>query len=71
MMTPLFIAASIGHSQMCAILIDKGHSNINYQDNSLKTPLISAVYEGHTSCVEVLASRGADLNLTDQVKLIT
>ena len=53
-MTPLIIASYGGHSQVCASLIDKGHANINHQDNTRKTALTLAAYVDHANCVDVV-----------------
>jgi uncharacterized protein len=68
--TPLIIAAYNGHYDVCRVLIDRGYASVNFQDNSNKTALSLASYEGHIDAVKVLLARGANVHITDQVRII-
>jgi ankyrin repeat protein len=62
------IAAYNGHRAVCEILVELGQANIHHRDSSAKTAMILASYEGHAAVVQYLIERGAELNITDQVK---
>ncbi|CAG8467185.1 11487_t:CDS:2 [Gigaspora rosea] len=64
--TPLIVAAYNGHADVCRILIDLGHANIDFQDNSHKAALTLAAYEGHAEVIKVLLARGANVNIIDE-----
>lgn len=57
MMKPF--AADYGQAQVIEYLVSKG-AKINQTDKHNITPLLAAVWEGHTSSVEVLLKLGAD-----------
>ncbi len=44
--------------------VDK--SNVDLKDKNGQTPLMYAVYQGHTESVKLLLNSGADVNLTDR-----
>ncbi|KAB1276248.1 Myotrophin [Camelus dromedarius] len=56
---PLHYAADCGQLEILEFLLLKG-ADINAPDKHHITPLLSAVYEGHVSCVKLLLSKGAD-----------
>ncbi|CAD5120790.1 DgyrCDS9349 [Dimorphilus gyrociliatus] len=56
---PLCVAADYGHFDVIKYLIERG-ANVNACDSHGITPLLSAIYEGHKECVELLLSNGAD-----------
>ncbi|XP_008119982.1 myotrophin isoform X1 [Anolis carolinensis] len=56
---PLHYATDCGQLEILEFLLLKG-ADINAPDKHNITPLLSAVYEGHVSCVKLLLSKGAD-----------
>uniref|UniRef100_A0A8D1G862 Myotrophin n=2 Tax=Sus scrofa TaxID=9823 RepID=A0A8D1G862_PIG len=54
---PLHYAADCGQLEILEFLLLKG-ADINAPDKHHITPLLSAVYEGHVSCVKLLLSKG-------------
>ena len=59
---PLYYMASIGAVQLAEFLLDGGY-NINEQsDTTYGIALITAACGGHTSVVQLLLDRGADIN---------
>uniref|UniRef100_A0A8C5K5Q5 Myotrophin n=1 Tax=Jaculus jaculus TaxID=51337 RepID=A0A8C5K5Q5_JACJA len=57
---PLHCAADCGQLESLEFLLLKG-ADINAPDkHHITPPLLSAVYEGHVSCVKLLLSQGAD-----------
>lgn len=56
--TLLHYAADYGQREVIEHLISKG-ANLNQADKHGITPLLAAIWEGHTSCVELLLSKGA------------
>ena len=61
------IAAYNGHRSVCEVLVELGQADVHHRDNSAKTALVLASYEGHAPIVQYLIAKGADLNATDQV----
>lgn len=64
---PVLNAAEQGDLVTVKALISQGHS-INERDTKVKfgwTPLMAAIYQGHTNVVHYLIAAGADLNLHD------
>ena len=59
--TPLSYAATGGHDNVVAWLLDQG-ANVNAESANGTTPLMMAVREGRGSTVELLVKRGADVN---------
>eukprot|EP01088_Endostelium_zonatum_P012955 TRINITY_DN27280_c0_g1_i1.p1 TRINITY_DN27280_c0_g1~~TRINITY_DN27280_c0_g1_i1.p1 ORF type:complete len:129 (-),score=45.21 TRINITY_DN27280_c0_g1_i1:34-420(-) len=57
--TPLHHAADFGQDDILEFFLSKG-ANVNAKDRYGITPLLAAVYEGHTACVEKLLAKGAD-----------
>ncbi|XP_065647040.1 myotrophin isoform X2 [Hydra vulgaris] len=55
-------AADYGQLEIIDYLISIG-ANINVVDKHGNSPLLNAVYEGHTSCVKLLLDKGADKNI--------
>merc|ERR1711976_121866 len=55
------VAADYGHRHVIEYLIENG-AKVNIVDKFGMTPLLSAIFEGHTSCVELLLQKGADKN---------
>ncbi|KAB0344192.1 hypothetical protein FD755_012772 [Muntiacus reevesi] len=53
---PLHYAADCGQLEILEFLLLKG-ADINAPDKHHITPLLSAVYEGHVSCVKLLLSK--------------
>ncbi|KAM8739646.1 myotrophin [Acanthopagrus latus] len=56
---PLHYASDYGQTDVVEFLISKG-ANVNAVDKHGLTPLMSACYENHISCVKVLLEKGAD-----------
>uniref|UniRef100_A0A3Q2KTR9 Myotrophin n=1 Tax=Equus caballus TaxID=9796 RepID=A0A3Q2KTR9_HORSE len=59
---PLHYAADCGQLEILEFLLLKG-ADINAPDKHHITPLLSAVYEGHVSCVKLLLSKVFRLRL--------
>ncbi|XP_045928169.1 myotrophin [Micropterus dolomieu] len=53
---PLHYAADFGQTDVVVFLISKG-ADVNAPDKHGLTPLISACFEGHLSCVKVLLEK--------------
>uniref|UniRef100_A0A1A9WJ39 ANK_REP_REGION domain-containing protein n=1 Tax=Glossina brevipalpis TaxID=37001 RepID=A0A1A9WJ39_9MUSC len=58
---PLHYAADYGQYDVLEYLINKG-ANINIMDKHGITPLLAAIWEGHTKCVKLLLEKGAEQN---------
>lgn len=56
---PLHYAADYGQADVLDYLIIKG-ANVNAPDKYGITPLLSAIFEGHTDSVKLLLEKGAD-----------
>lgn len=54
----LHYAADYGQSDVLSYLIGKGGS-VDSPDKHGITPLLAAIWEGHTSCVKILIDQGA------------
>ncbi|VUZ45325.1 unnamed protein product [Hymenolepis diminuta] len=63
----IHIAADYGQSEIIESLIRKG-ADINAKDGYGMTPLIAAVYEGHSKCVAVLLKYKANISLDPKGK---
>ena len=59
--TPLHVAASNGHAEVVALLLEKG-ADPNAQNRLEVTPLHMAAKNGHLPVVEMLVAHGADVN---------
>ncbi|XP_074659976.1 myotrophin homolog [Tubulanus polymorphus] len=55
----LHLAADYGQKEVLEYLISKG-ADIDKLDKYGISPLLAAIYEGHTSCVKLLISKGAE-----------
>jgi len=55
---PMCIAADYNQNEVIEYLIEKG-GDVNLADKHGITPLLSAIYEGHTNCVQLLLQKGA------------
>ncbi|KAM4614934.1 myotrophin [Polymixia lowei] len=55
----LHYAADHGQTEILEYLLSKGAS-IDAPDKYGITPLLSAIYEGHVSCVKILLEKGAN-----------
>ena len=61
-MTPLFVAAEIGHAEVCTVLLENGaHREVRMRGNGW-TPLFVAAWAGKAAAVKALLFRGADRN---------
>ncbi|XP_030384815.1 myotrophin [Scaptodrosophila lebanonensis] len=58
---PLHYAADFGQLKVLKFLIEMG-ADVNKSDKHGITPLLAAVWEGHTSCVQLLLEKGANKN---------
>lgn len=56
---PIHFAADYGQREVIDYLIGKG-ADMNLPDKHGITPLLAAIYEGHTDCVKLLLSKGAN-----------
>ncbi|GFN98694.1 myotrophin-like protein [Plakobranchus ocellatus] len=56
---PLHFAADYGQTDVIEYLLSKG-ATVNTPDKYGITPLLSAIFEGHTSSVKLLLEKGAD-----------
>ncbi|XP_064603015.1 LOW QUALITY PROTEIN: myotrophin-like [Liolophura sinensis] len=54
----LHFAADYGQTDVMEYLISKG-ADVNQQDKHGISPLLAAIWEGHTSCVKLLLEKGA------------
>ncbi|KAG7257531.1 hypothetical protein CRUP_008162 [Coryphaenoides rupestris] len=54
---PLHYAADCGQAEILEYLLSQG---ADAPDKHGLTPLLSAIYEGHLSCVRILLAKGAD-----------
>ena len=54
--TPLIMAADYGQAKIVEYFLQKG-AKINEQDNHGITPLLAAIFEGHTECVRLLLDK--------------
>jgi ankyrin repeat protein len=66
-MTPLHLAAENCHTNVVALLLDKG-ANINVTAKDNATPLHLAAQEGCTDAVTLLLDRAAKVNVRDDQK---
>jgi len=55
-------AADYGQALVLEYLLSAG-ANVNALDKHGITPLMNAVFEGHTACVKILLEKGADKSL--------
>uniref|UniRef100_A0A8C7QB63 Myotrophin n=1 Tax=Oncorhynchus mykiss TaxID=8022 RepID=A0A8C7QB63_ONCMY len=53
---PLHYAADCGQAEMLEFLLSKG-ADVNAPDKHGITPLLSATYEGHLTCVKILLEK--------------
>ena len=61
-LTPLFVAAGIGHAQVCTLLLENmAHREVRMRGNGW-TPLFVAALAGKAAAVKALLSQGADRN---------
>jgi len=60
---PLHYAADYGQTEVLEYLINKG-ANVNLADKHGISPLLAAIWEGHTKCVKLLLTKGASKNGT-------
>ncbi|XP_013101800.1 myotrophin [Stomoxys calcitrans] len=60
---PLHYAADYGQYEVLEYLISMG-AEIDIRDKHEITPLLAAVWEGHTQCVKLLLDKGANKNGT-------
>lgn len=56
--TPLQVAADYGQTDVLSFLIIQG-ADVNEADKHGISPLLAAIYEGHTECVQLLLEKGA------------
>ncbi|XP_073824776.1 myotrophin homolog isoform X2 [Musca autumnalis] len=58
---PMHYAADYGQHEVLEYLIKMG-AHLNVKDKHGITPLLAAIWEGHTECVKLLLEKGADKN---------
>lgn len=58
---PIHFAADYGQKEIIDYLIQLG-SDVNALDKHGITPLLAAIWEGHTECVRVLITNGAKID---------
>jgi len=56
--SPVMIAADYGQAAIIEYLITKGVTALNTPDKHGITPLLAAIFEGHTHCVKILLNAG-------------
>lgn len=68
---PLHHAAEMGRQKIAELLIDQGHAQVDIltNDRESNTPLHLAACNGHTTTVQSLYDRGADLTLLSQTNM--
>jgi ankyrin repeat protein len=60
---PLHYASDYGQNEVVAYLLIKG-SKVDAVDKHGITPILAAIWEGHTACVKLLLENGASKNGT-------
>lgn len=55
---PLCLASDYGQKDVVKFLLDKG-ADVNVKDKHGISPLLAAIWEGHTNCVKLLLEAGA------------
>eukprot|EP00088_Acartia_fossae_P001737 TRINITY_DN10690_c0_g1_i3.p1 TRINITY_DN10690_c0_g1~~TRINITY_DN10690_c0_g1_i3.p1 ORF type:complete len:133 (-),score=24.51 TRINITY_DN10690_c0_g1_i3:258-611(-) len=55
---PLHYASDYGQTEVVSYLLTKG-SNVDAVDKHGITPILAAIWEGHTNCVKMLLQNGA------------
>uniref|UniRef100_A0A0G4H550 Uncharacterized protein n=1 Tax=Chromera velia CCMP2878 TaxID=1169474 RepID=A0A0G4H550_9ALVE len=60
--TPLILSARAGHKEACETILGFPGADLEAQDNTGATALVSAVQCGHTGVVEVLLKAGANVH---------
>ncbi|XP_061388342.1 myotrophin [Musca vetustissima] len=58
---PMHYAADYGQHEVLEYLIAMG-AHLDVKDKHGITPLLAAIWEGHTKCVKLLLEKGADKN---------
>jgi ankyrin repeat protein len=66
--TPLHYAASAGHVEIVALLLDR-YAYIDADSPNRTTPLMMAARDGHEACVKLLLEEGADSSLSNEAGL--
>lgn len=64
LLTPLFVAAGLGHRE-CVDALIAGGANVNTQEAYKFTPLMQACKD--VSCMEALVAAGADINVSNEL----
>jgi hypothetical protein len=64
--TPLIAAASTGHNDMVALLLDHGAQIDRLDCKDGYSALMMAAYHGQTETIRLLMSRGADVHLSTE-----
>lgn len=59
---PLHYAADYGQKEIIEYLITKQGADVNALDKHNISPLLAAIWEGHTECVRLLIANGAQIN---------
>jgi ankyrin repeat protein len=67
--TPLHVAASLGHADIAALLLEQGAA-VDAKDRQSQTPLHHAAAGGHAALAELLVEHGADIGAQDSVQEI-
>ncbi|MDC7219646.1 MAG: ankyrin repeat domain-containing protein [Spirochaetales bacterium] len=63
--TPLHMAAMMGHEGLLELMIRRYSPNMNIKDSQGGTPLLFAVRGGHEAIATTLMDNGADVNMPD------
>ena len=66
MITPLHEAADLGHTECCAVLLEKG-APLDAQMQDGQTPLHVAAFNGHVATVELLLENRADMDARNEL----
>uniref|UniRef100_A0A183BI84 ANK_REP_REGION domain-containing protein n=1 Tax=Globodera pallida TaxID=36090 RepID=A0A183BI84_GLOPA len=63
---PLFLAASLGHLEVCKLLVAKG-ADVNRESEDGGSPWLEACKKGHLDIVEFFVRKCQDIDVTDSV----
>eukprot|EP01083_Nonionella_stella_P182150 654542_1 len=67
--SPLHYAAANDHSEICALLVEEGHVNVNVQNRTGDTPLHVAVANDRLNSTRQLLALNGDLSITNHAEM--